>query len=184
MACDRFESEGLLYISNELEPAARQAYDAHVPSCEECREEMSEYRALRQLTDDGRLFEVETNPAVDAVIRKVCERPAALPTTMSIGFGSMVRRFALPVLFLCVGFGGGAYMVVATSGLSGTAVAVKAPAAVPAASISAAPVVAEAQPLVQPLDSAENDSVMPASRPMGNLQSDGVVPVGLNSGDE
>ena len=178
MACDRFETEGLLYLSGELEADAAQSYAGHLAACEDCRVEHEEARAMSALTDKGRLFEEETTPVMDDIILKLCAKPVR-PATVSIGFGAVVRRFALPVLFLAVGFGGGAYLsVIAMQNTgSGPSVAVKAPA-VHSEQIAAAP--ASAPAVGAPVkDSLKPDSATLVRHPLGNLNNEGVVPVKL-----
>lgn len=176
MACERFETEGLLYLSGELEDGAANSYESHLSMCDDCRIELDDARALSSMTDKGRLFEVDTSPAMDAIIQKLCSRPVR-PTVSFFDFSAMARRFALPVLFLAVGFGGGTYIsVIAMSGSQPAGAVAQAPL-VRTQQIAALP--GTATPAVVVRDSMKSDSLIDQRRPLGNLNHEGVVPVNL-----
>ena len=176
MACERFETEGLLFMSGELESGAANAYESHLATCDGCRTELGEARALSSHTDNGRMFEADTSPVMDDIILKLCSRPVR-PTVALFDFGSMVRRFALPVLFLAVGFGGGAYLsVIAMSGNTASGPVATVPT-VRTQQIAAVP--GSVTPAVSVRDSTKPDSVTDQRRPLGNLDHEGVVPVNL-----
>ena len=179
MGCERFETEGLLYTSGELETGAAQEYAAHVVDCTDCRDELASAASLHDMVDGGRAFEVDTPPAMDAIILKLCSCPVRPAVGSLFGFGTAVRRFALPVLFLAVGFGGGAYLsVVAMSGAASSAQLAKVPV-VREQEMIAAP--ASAPAAVASADSLSRDSLVRINRPLGNINTEGVVPVNLGN---
>ena len=171
MACERFEQEGLLFVSNELEPAPRREYEAHVEACKDCRAEIESYGAIQAATGYGKFLEADTSARIDASILSRCAKPVHA-TSFAFFSSPLVRKFALPAFFLAFGFAGGAYF----AGMFSTSSTVS--------SSSKTPVVQQTQVatnVVEKPNAQKPKDTATEKRHLGNLGGEGVVRVNLNN---
>ena len=108
MECTRWEKEGLLVTSGELDEGQAREFRKHTESCPTCRAELDAYERMKQhLLAPGVLCETPS-ASLDSEILRVCSTPPG-PTASFAFLPLFVRRAVLSALFLAVGFGGGAY---------------------------------------------------------------------------
>jgi anti-sigma factor RsiW len=50
MACSRFETDGMRYLDGEMSAEERLAFDGHCAGCDECREQLKQFRELDTMT--------------------------------------------------------------------------------------------------------------------------------------
>ena len=55
MVCERFQTEGMRLLDDELSPEEKGGYEEHVKSCDDCRRELKEIGRIVELTNDLRL---------------------------------------------------------------------------------------------------------------------------------
>jgi hypothetical protein len=81
--CNKFEEIGLLYVSGELNPTEAREYEAHAAECEECRRETETYRRERAELYTADILSERPGPAVDAEILRVCSTVRRAPVTLT-----------------------------------------------------------------------------------------------------
>jgi predicted anti-sigma-YlaC factor YlaD len=59
MTCQDYRDLMMGYLDNELDAEQRQAFEAHLASCPDCKKEIEEFTKLKQITDDVKLVEPE-----------------------------------------------------------------------------------------------------------------------------
>ena len=109
MDCNKWQEEGLLYVSRELDAAHVTTYENHVQGCAACQDELSNY-----LHDKKSFFSADVlceapSQAIDEKIIAACSR---LPrATRSAGIFSSVwfKRALISSVFLIFGTTAGVY---------------------------------------------------------------------------
>lgn len=59
MTCQDYRDFMMGYLDNELDAEQRQAFEAHLASCPDCKKEIEAFTKLKQITDDVKLVEPE-----------------------------------------------------------------------------------------------------------------------------
>jgi len=106
MACDKFETEGLLYCADELSAEQASEYETHIAQCEDCSLEVTEYREMFGGTPVGELLEEIPSPECDAKILAALEVEAvrqSKPAVSMAGFFTLfLQRVAVPAAIFLV----------------------------------------------------------------------------------
>jgi hypothetical protein len=55
MTCDRFQTDGMRFLDNEMNPQEKQTYEAHVAQCDDCARELKDLGRIVDMTNDLRL---------------------------------------------------------------------------------------------------------------------------------
>jgi len=55
MECTRYQTDGMRLLDGELDPVERDAYEAHVRGCDDCRRELASIGRVVGFTDELRL---------------------------------------------------------------------------------------------------------------------------------
>jgi len=112
MACDKFETEGLLFCAGELPADAVAEYENHIGSCEECRLEIKEFQKLVDtINSPSNLAEIPSAEC-DAAIIAALEKEAFHLEKKVVSFGGIltlfVQRVAVPaaifLMAITIGF--------------------------------------------------------------------------------
>ena len=171
MECKRWEEEGLLYSSEELNGTEKAEYEVHMASCGFCEQELASYRSLQKLTGS---LEEDTDPEIDRIVMRLCTK-AVRPSAFSALSGWAVK-IGVPVMFIVAGFSGGMYLA-ALGGSGSTKTTV-----IQTAIVSKSPMVSQ-PPLAQKVDSSA-DTSLPRRQKLNNITGQDVVPVNLSGGNE
>jgi len=106
MACDKFETEGLLYCSGELAPESVTEYESHLEQCPECSTELKQFRELFGNYSVAELLCEEPSAACDAKIIKALEAEAVRQSRPIVTFPGiftlLIQRVAIPVAIFLV----------------------------------------------------------------------------------
>ncbi|MDR2578309.1 MAG: zf-HC2 domain-containing protein [Chitinispirillales bacterium] len=99
MACNKFEEQGLLYLSGELGKSDAAEYESHLSACEECRLETESYKRESALFYTADVLGETPSPAADAAILRAGEnfKKARTPVFMPMMF---IKKYAPVPLFL------------------------------------------------------------------------------------
>lgn len=109
MECNKWQEEGLLYVSREMNASQAKEYEKHVQLCDVCRNEIDQY-----ILDKKALFSADMlceSPS-EAVDKKIITACSYLPkTSRSITLFSTVwlKRAVISMVFLVFGTGAGVY---------------------------------------------------------------------------
>ncbi len=107
MACNKWESEGLLYVADELSTEERANYEAHLAECEDCSVELQAYKEMFGEFSAEELLVEEPSSECDAKILAALEEVAnekqAKPVYMMGGFmATMLQKVALPIAIFAI----------------------------------------------------------------------------------
>ena len=109
MECNKWQEEGLLYVSKEMNASQAAEYGKHVQLCDVCRTEIDRY-----LIDKNKLFSADMlceSPSEDIdrkIIAACCNRPVVsrnIPLFSTVWF----KRAVISMVFLVFGAGVGVY---------------------------------------------------------------------------
>jgi hypothetical protein len=109
MECNKWQEEGLLYVSREMNALQAKEYEKHVQLCDVCRNEIDQY-----ILDKKALFSADIlceSPS-EAVDKKIITACSYMPkTSRSITLFSTVwfKRAVISMVFLVFGTGAGIY---------------------------------------------------------------------------
>ncbi len=109
MECNKWQQEGLLYVSREMEASQEEEYQEHVQLCEGCRDEIDQY-----IRDKKTLFSAEMlceSPS-EHIDRKIIAACSSMPkVSRSITLFSTVwfKKAVISMVFLIFGTGAGVY---------------------------------------------------------------------------
>ena len=182
MECKRWEENGLLFVSEELDDDERQSFERHLAECSWCAAEEKAYRMDRERFFTEKILGEAPSAACDAEILRVCSDGRRKVT----GFASMplfIRRSVVSFMLFAIGFVGVGYITL-KGGIGKKAAGVSAVAS--DSSITAEPVAAGASfaPGTDAVDSTADSSSEKAvnySKTRGNLDLNGVYPVDLQN---
>lgn len=118
MECTRWDDEGLLYVSQELDSEASSSFEKHLVSCEFCSAELKTYKNEKSAFFNPAILE---EPVSEELDRKITEACSKLPraTVSSNIFMSFVKRGAFAAVLLIFGFGGGVYVAFNFNSITG-----------------------------------------------------------------
>jgi hypothetical protein len=112
MECNKWQEEGLLYVSKEMDALQASEYGKHVQLCNACRVEIDQY-----LLDKKTLFSLDMlcespSEEIDKKIIAACSQ--ALKVTRGVTLFSSVwfKRAIISMVFLVFGTGAGLYFTV------------------------------------------------------------------------
>jgi len=102
MACNKWESDGLLYVADELSTEERTSYEAHLTECEECSVELQVYKEMfGEFTAEELLLEEpssECDAKIISALEDIANETAVKPVYTMGGFMSIfLHRVALPL---------------------------------------------------------------------------------------
>jgi hypothetical protein len=184
MECTRWD-EGLLITSSELPEDGKQSFENHAKECSFCRREMELYKRHKDAFFTSTILSELTSRELDGKILDACARLPRVSAALPISI--YVRKVALSVLFLAIGFGGGVYFAFNFEDQQPNAYMANQNAQnQPTQSHASADVnengaaeQREAALADASDDSIQGDSVGGGLSPRGNASMDGVVPVDL-----
>lgn len=112
MACDKFESEGLLYCAGELTAEGSVQYEMHLAECSECAQEIAEYKQMFGGSTAKELLETAPSAECDTKIYAALEAEAVRQGKPVVSFGGIftlfMQRVAIPaaifMMAVTVGF--------------------------------------------------------------------------------
>ncbi len=122
MACDRWETEGLLFTSGELDEAVATSYNEHIKECEPCRDELAFYSEGKESFFSPQLLSENPSSTTDDKIIKHCSVPVK-PTFFMSGIGNLVKTGSLALLVLMLGVSAPVYFSAVKSSSGESAVA-------------------------------------------------------------
>jgi len=106
MACDKFESEGLLFCAGELTSEESSLYESHLAECEECSREIKEYKELFGGESVSELLAEQPSAECDAKIVAALEAEARRQEKPVVSFGGLftmfIQRIAVPAAIFLV----------------------------------------------------------------------------------
>ena len=109
MDCNKWQEEGLLYVSHELDAAQVATYENHVQGCTVCQDELSNY-----LHDKKSFFHADVlceapSPAIDDKIIAACSRLPRATHGAGIFASVWFKRALISSVFLIFGTTAGVY---------------------------------------------------------------------------
>ncbi len=110
MACNKWESEGLLYVADELSTEDRANYETHLSECEECAVELQAYREMFGEFSVEELLVEEPSAKCDAKIFAALDEVANEKTekiekpvyTMGGFMATLLQKVAFPVAIFAI----------------------------------------------------------------------------------
>jgi len=109
MECNKWQEEGLLYISKELDFDKSKEFQRHCESCSTCRTEMQEY------TFDAKTFFKQSfigeSPSedIDNKIIAACSQAPRMTGGLGIFSGFWFKKAVISTFFLIIGMSAGVY---------------------------------------------------------------------------
>jgi hypothetical protein len=109
MECNKWEEDGLLYISKELDDVKRAQFENHFSTCAFCSNELSlsSLEKTRFFSQD--ILCIRTSPELDMKIMSRCT--AVRPTQIGIMGALWIRRIVFSTLMFAFGAGAGGYFM-------------------------------------------------------------------------
>ncbi len=161
MACQKWESDGLLFIADELSNEDSTAYENHLNECDDCRDEFTAYKEMfGKFSAEEILKEVpsaECDSKIIAAIDKAIEETEKPVVAMPGFFSMFLQRVAVPVAI---------FALTVTVGIQ-----------ISSKSIDGESAVAVKKQNVQPVDTT--DSLSDSGRTFIEGGGQGVIPVTL-----
>jgi hypothetical protein len=138
MECNKWEENGLLFASRELDEAQANQFRSHLSTCSYCSNELSLYALEKTKFFSPDVLSVQTTPELDIKILTRCT--AVQPTHIGV-FGSLwVKRVVFSALVFAFGAGAGGYFTFAYyHAKSGAAIAASRTIGDPSAMVSSSP---------------------------------------------
>ncbi len=106
MACDKFESEGLLFCAGELSAEQSVSYESHLGECEECSREVKEYTEMFGEFSASDLLAEVPSAQCDAKIIVALEEEAVRQSKPVVSFGGIftlfIQRVAVPAAIFLI----------------------------------------------------------------------------------
>ncbi|MBD3346965.1 MAG: hypothetical protein GF401_18075 [Chitinivibrionales bacterium] len=110
MECNKWEDEGLLYTSNELDGTQRSEFEKHLSECNFCSQELKSYQKEKREFFSESILGESPSPETDREILRVCSKPPRLKTSFNV-FSTVMRKAAISTSLLLMGFLGMGYLV-------------------------------------------------------------------------
>lgn len=112
MECNKWQEEGLLYVSKEMDASQASEYGKHVQLCDECRVEIDQY-----LHDKKTLFSMDMlcespSKEIDNKIITACSQSPKITSGNTIFSAVWFKRAIISMVFLVFGTGAGVYFTV------------------------------------------------------------------------
>jgi hypothetical protein len=178
MGCRKWEEAGLLYTAQELTEQEKGDYEAHLKSCDECRNEISLYRSEQKRFFTPELLGDAPSEKVSAEILRVCSNQRSAKA-QSVGFNifsmSFLRKAFMPAALFIIGFISVGYI---TMNMENARAMKTASLAAHKAPVSGMPAMVAQNTADSSKDSLHNPDVNFA-RTRGNLDDKGVITVDL-----
>lgn len=106
MACDKFESEGLLFCAGELTQEQSDTYKVHLDECEACSLEIQEYKEMFDGFSVAELLVEQPSAECDAKILLALETEALRQDKPVVSFGGVftmfIQRIAVPAAIFLI----------------------------------------------------------------------------------
>lgn len=176
MDCNRFEVEGLLFSSGELNKSEKQAYSTHLKGCESCREQMQFLLDGEDSLFTAKNLSVSTsNEFDDKIATQLTKLNSSKPILFIPSLGNFATKSALAILVLFLGISAPLYFAMVKNSAQST---------VASSNISeTSNVVAVATPdtISDSISSNDSNQIAPPSRftGVGDLNKSGVIAVEL-----
>ena len=112
MECNKWQEEGLLYISKELNADGMQNFQKHIEICSECRAEADQYRYEAEKFFNRSLLSELPSEAIDNKIIAMCSQPVKVTTGLGLFSGLWLKKAVFSTMFLVFGMSAGVYFTV------------------------------------------------------------------------
>jgi hypothetical protein len=181
MECNKWDENGLLYITNELSQPVTSEFEQHLKICQCCSDELNQYSLEKKQFFTTAILCETTPEHLDKKIISLCSKPM-IPTTIGLFSMQWVKRAVFSTLVFALGVGAGGYFTFAYYQSKTSSAYAQIKNTAPSPSTAAAPVSAPAPTPNLALDTAKkglpslakkSEKALPAKTPQG------IIPVGL-----
>jgi hypothetical protein len=157
MECNKWEENGLLFASKELDEEQTNQFRSHLSTCAFCSNELSLYSLEKAKFFSTDILSVQTTSELDI---KILTRCTAVRSTQIGVFGTLwVKRIVFSALVFAFGAGAGGYFTFAYyHAKSDAAIAASRTMGAPGAMVSSSPAVAPNSSLLS-LDTSKHESI-------------------------
>jgi len=131
MECNKWQEEGLLYISKELDGSGKQLFENHMELCPACRGEVEQYRFDASNFFKESLIGESPSEKINQKIIAACSQAPVLSTGFGLFSGFLFKKAIISTIFLIFGMSAGVYFTVnyfSGSSASASASSLKKPA--------------------------------------------------------
>ena len=109
MECNKWQQEGLLYVSREMEASQAEEYEKHVQLCEVCRVEIDQHIHDKKTLFSAEMLGESPSEHIDKKIIAACSSMPKVSRSIPLFSTVWFKRAVISMVFLVFGTGAGVY---------------------------------------------------------------------------